>query len=478
MVLASIGVILALLVLIVLAYRGHSVIVAAPIAALIGVLFSGAPLMASYTQIFMPAAGNFIVNFFPLFLVGAIFGTLMSASGYADHLAQWISRLVGAKKAILATAIATALLTYGGISAWVIAFTIVPVANSLFREANIPRRLMPAAIALGIFTFATAALPGSPQIHNAIPTRYFGTTTYAAPVFGIIGAIVTFVLGMAWLEYRTRKLVAAGEVYEEPSHQETTVATTMTTTSTSTSSPSRWPDRATTLLGLRGLLPILIVVGMNLLFVYVLSKKMDFAYLAEDKFGNTDIGAVMGTWSVVIAMATAILAIFLMKPGMFSTYIKGLSDGAKNAVVPAFTTASEVGFGAVIASLAVFAALQNSIFDVSNNPVVIGAIATAVISGLTGSSSGGLTITLETFGDQLAQMATDQGISLELLHRVIAMASVSFDSLPHNGAIVTLLLVCGLTHRQSYKDVGMVTIVPPLIGVLVVMGLGAVFPTI
>ncbi|AHW64654.1 GntP family permease [Corynebacterium glyciniphilum] len=478
MVLASIGVILALLVLIVLAYRGHSVIVAAPIAALIGVLFSGAPLMASYTQIFMPAAGNFIVNFFPLFLVGAIFGTLMSASGYADHLAQWISRLVGAKKAILATAIATALLTYGGISAWVIAFTIVPVANSLFREANIPRRLMPAAIALGIFTFATAALPGSPQIHNAIPTRYFGTTTYAAPVFGIIGAIVTFVLGMAWLEYRTRKLVAAGEVYEEPSHQETTVATTMTTTSTSTSSPSRWPDRATTLLGLRGLLPILIVVGMNLLFVYVLSKKMDFAYLAEDKFGNTDIGAVMGTWSVVIAMATAILAIFLMKPGMFSTYIKGLSDGAKNAVVPAFTTASEVGFGAVIASLAVFAALQNSIFDVSNNPVVIGAVATAVISGLTGSSSGGLTITLETFGDQLAQMATDQGISLELLHRVIAMASVSFDSLPHNGAIVTLLLVCGLTHRQSYKDVGMVTIVPPLIGVLVVMGLGAVFPTI
>lgn len=478
MVLASIGVVLALLVLIVLAYRGHSVIVAAPIAALIGVLFSGAPLMASYTQIFMPAAGNFIVNFFPLFLVGAIFGTLMSASGYADHLARWISRLVGAKKAILATAIATALLTYGGISAWVIAFTIVPVANSLFREANIPRRLMPAAIALGIFTFATAALPGSPQIHNAIPTRYFGTTTYAAPVFGIIGAVITFALGMAWLEYRTRKLVGSGEVYEEPSYQDATTTTTITTARTSTESTSRWPDRTTTLLGLCGLLPILIVVGMNLLFVYVLSKKMDFAYLAEDKFGNTDIGAVMGTWSVVIAMATAILVIFLMKPGMFSTYVKGLSDGAKNAVVPAFTTASEVGFGAVIASLAVFAALQNSIFDVSNNPVVIGAVATAVISGLTGSSSGGLTITLETFGDQLAQMATDQGISLELLHRVIAMASVSFDSLPHNGAIVTLLLVCGLTHRQSYKDVGMVTIVPPMIGVLVVMGLGAVFPTI
>lgn len=486
MVLASLGVVLALVVLIVLAYRGHSVIVAAPVAALIGVLFSGAPLMASYTQIFMPAAGNFIVSFFPLFLVGAIFGTLMSSSGYADDLAQWISRLVGAKKAILATAIATALLTYGGISAWVIAFTIVPVANSLFREAGIPRRLMPAAIALGIFTFATAALPGSPQIHNAIPTRYFGTTTYAAPVLGIIGAVVTFALGMAWLEYRTRTLVAAGEVYEPPAPQAgTTPAGTDADTdaapsaATRTDTPtSRWPDRTTTLRGLRGLLPILIVVGMNLLFVYVLSTRMDFSYLAEDKFGATDISAVMGTWSVVIAMATAIIVIFLMNPGMFSTYVRSLSDGAKNAVLPAFTTASEVGFGAVIASLAVFAALQNSIFDVSDNPVVIGAVATAVISGLTGSSSGGLTITLETFGDQLTQLANDQGISLELLHRVIAMASVSFDSLPHNGAIVTLLLVCGLTHRQSYKDVGMVTIVPPLIGVLVVMGLGAVFPAL
>lgn len=492
MVLASIGVVLALLVLVVLAYRGHSVIIAAPIAALIGVLFSGAPLMASYTQIFMPAAGNFVTTFFPLFLVGAVFGGLMSVSGYADHLATWISRLVGAKRAILATAIATALLTYGGISAWVIAFTIVPIAKTLFSEAGIPRRLMPAAIALGIFTFATAALPGSPQIHNTIPTKYFGTTTYAAPVLGIIGAVVTFGLGMAWLEYRTRKLIAAGESFEE----DTDASGDMLTAAENavddaewekievpahvlaTLSPSGRPDRQTTLKGLQGLFPVLVVVAMNLLFTYVISKHMNVDYLSEEKFGATTLSALLGTWSVIIAMATAIIVIFIMNPRNFTEYVKGLSDGAKNAVVPALTTASEVGFGAVIASLAVFAAFQHHLFGISDNPVIIGTVATAVISGLTGSSSGGLSITLASFGDQLAQLAQEQGISLELLHRTIAMASVSFDSLPHNGAIVTLLLVCGMTHRKAYKDIGMVTILAPLIGVLVVMGLGAVMPTI
>src|SRR5699024_1226522 len=163
MTLALIGIILSLALLITLAYRGHSVVAVAPFAASIAVIFSGAPLLASYTQIFMPALGGFMASFFPLFLVGAIFGRLMTVSGYAQDLASWISRMLGPKFAILVTTLATALLTYGGVSAWLVVFTIFPIATSLFREADIPKRLMPAAIALGIFTFATAALPGSPQ---------------------------------------------------------------------------------------------------------------------------------------------------------------------------------------------------------------------------------------------------------------------------------------------------------------------------
>lgn len=161
---------------------------------------------------------------------------------------------------------------------------------------------------------------------------------------------------------------------------------------------------------------------------------------------------------------------------MAKEYLASLTDGATNAVLPAFTTASEVGYGAVIASLAVFAVIRDGLFNVSDNPVVVGIIAAAGIAGITGSGSGGVSITLEAFGEQLYQLALANDVSPDLLHRVIAMASVSFDSLPHNGAIITMLLVCGITHRQGYKDIAVVTIGGTLLGLLTVVVLGAVFP--
>lgn len=532
MVLGFIGVLLSLVFLIGMAYRGHSVVAIAPIAALIAVVFSGAPALATYTQIFMPALGGFIINFFPLFLAGAIFGRLMSVSGYAEDLARWIPRVFGAKQAILVTALVTTLLTYGGVSAWVIAFTVFPIAKPLFRHANVSMKLMPAAIALGIFTFATAALPGSPQIHNAIPTRYFDTTTFAAPLLGILGAIVTFSLGMAWLKYRERALLAKGEGYAEISTSTidagvgvdsdpdaasdpdggtesggsavvntrrdgtplpgsaaassaslaTASAVTARTAVISHAAPfvpsaeTRMPMAEVSRRGLVGLLPILVVVVVNALFVYVISPMIDTSYLAEEKFGATTLQAVLGVWAVTLGLVAAGVVIFVLKPANFARYVSSLTEGARNAVLPVFTTASEVGYGAVIASVAVFAVMRDSLFDVSSNPLIVGVLATAVISGITGSSSGGLSITLQTFGEQLAQMAQDQGISAEFMHRVIAMASVSFDSLPHNGAIVTLLLVCGLTHRQAYKDIGVVTVIVPFLGVLSVLFLGMAFP--
>lgn len=476
MALALIGVLLSLALLITLAYRGHSVIIVAPLTALVATLFSGAPLLATYTQIFMPAAGKFFISFFPLFLVGAIFGQLMTVSGYAHALAVWISDLLGPKRAVLATVIATTLLTYGGVSAWVIAFTMYPIAKALFEEASIPKRLMPAAIALGIFTFATAALPGSPQIHNAIPTKFFGTTTYAAPLLGTIGGVVTFALGMAWLEYRARTMVAAGEDFAYTRDPQGRARAEKNAPSTSDADIldafEGTPIHNKHLQGLIALFPILVVVVMNLLFVYVFSKTMNFDYLADKKFGETSIGEVMGLWSVTVALATAIIAVFIMRPRRVNKYIEGMSTGAKNSVLPVLTTASEVAYGAVIASLAVFAMIRDGIFSISDNALVVAGVSTAAISGITGSSSGGLSITLTAFGQQLAEMANQQGISLELLHRTMAMASVSFDSLPHNGAIITLLLVCGLTHRDSYKDIGVVTVIVPLIGLLVVMGSG------
>ncbi|BAU94367.1 citrate transporter [Corynebacterium suranareeae] len=478
------GILISLAFLITMAYRGHSVVVIAPISAMIAVIFSGAPMLATYTQIFMPALGGFIVSFFPLFLAGAIFGRLMTVSGLAKDLAHWISTLLGPQRAVLATVIATALLTYGGVSAWVIAFTIYPIASALFREANIPKKLMPAAIALGIFTFATAALPGSPQIHNAIPTRFFNTTSFAAPLLGIIGAAITFGLGMAWLNYRKKQLEKAGEGYtshyidgKDPNPNTDDEFEEVGKRGVVIAERTRITHNLH-LRGFIGLFPILVVVITNLLFVYVLSDVLDFSYLSEEKFGGVALSNVIGVWSVVVALVTAIIAIFIMSPKSVKDYITALSDGAKNAVLPVFTTASEVAYGGVIASLAIFAVIRDSLFDVSDNPVIVGSLATAVIAGITGSSSGGLTIAMQSFAEYLVPLADAQGISLDFLHRAMAMASVSFDSLPHNGAIVTLLLVTGMTHRQSYKDIGVVTVIVPFIGVLAIIALGFMFPAL
>lgn len=512
MTLALLGILLSLVLLITLAYRGHSVIAVAPLAASVAVIMSGAPLLASYTQVFMPALGGFMAAFFPLFLVGAIFGRLMTVSGYARDLAGWISGLLGPKFAILVTVLATALLTYGGVSAWVVVFTIFPIATSLFEEADIPKRLMPAAIALGIFTFATAALPGSPQIHNTIPTKFFGTNTFAAPGLGLLGAIIVFGLGMLWLDRRQKQLLAAGESFADltlaeikearrlgidpvpggsgggggvrpvaPSdpdsvddgRQPATGGATVDVAERTTGAPAAaTPDRPSAVAGLIGLSPVLVIVLVNALCTYVLFPAMDVGYLAEEKFGATSLEGVAGIWAVTVAMLAGIALVFLLRIGSFSEYVDGLTEGAKNAVLPVFNTASEVGYGAVIASLAVFATVRDGMFGVSDNPVVVAAVSTSGISGLTGSASGGLTITLNTFGEQLATMATDQGIPMDLMHRVTAMASTGFDSLPHNGAIITLLLVCGLSHRESYKDIFVVTVIVPVVGLLAVMGIG------
>lgn len=507
MIIPLIGIFLSLAVLVGLAYRGHSVVIVAPIAAVIATLFSGAPLLATYTQIFMPAAGRFITAYMPLFLCGAIFGHLMTVSGLASQLARSMSVLFGAQRALATTVLATALLTYGGVSAWVVVFTIMPIAMELFKEAHVPRRLMPAAIAFGTITFALAALPGSPQIHNAIPTKYFGTTTYAAPFFGLSAAAIMLVLGLGWLHFRTRQLNARGEYFEplpekesrrtQPTAQTTElgkghrvvghmepaakhessaqgpgwIQSTLKEPGVSAGELLRKQRRQQSItmsktsalkLGAIGLLPIMVVILMNFLFVYVLSAHMNFDYLAEEKFGGVSLNKVMGTWSVVVALATAIILMLLMRPSQIKENIAALSEGAKTSILPAFTTASEVGYGAVVASLAIFTVIRDGMFSVSDNALVVSTVSTGVISGITGSASGGLSITMEAFGSSLAQMAADQGISMEILHRVSAMASVSFDSLPHNGAVLTMLMVCGMTHRQSYKDVAMVTVVLPI----------------
>lgn len=498
--LGLLGIFVSLILLITLAYRGVSVIIAAPLAALSAMLFAGVPLLATYTEIFMPALGGFIATYFPMFLSGAIFGRLMTVSGYASDLAQLIVRWLGPQRAILATVVTSALLTYGGISAFVAVFVVFPLARELFRAANLPRRLMPATIALGVLSFTMTALPGSPQVHNVIPGKFFGTASFAAPLLGIVSGAAMLGLGLLWLEYRSRSMRRRGESFADPTRQELRSGEVPTSTTgmpmvAQDASDRRIPVNRASMVTLSSgsagsdhddaapaatrtdhygdahltpsnhllpFIPILLVFAVNLACTYWLFPRMDWGYLSEERFGGITLQDRLGLWSVFCALLAAILSILLLNTRHLKQLLHGFTEGARNAVLPIFNTGSEVGYGSVIASLAAFGIVKDGLFGLTGNALWNSAISTSAIAGVTGSATGGMTIALNSFGEDLRAQAVQQGIDLDLMHRLTAMASGGLDSLPHNGAVITLLMVCGLSHREAYKDIAVITVVIPL----------------
>ena len=462
------GIVVALLLLIWLAYRGVSVLLLAPAMALLAVLFSpGTPLLASYTQVFMPALGGFIVLYFPLFLLGAVFGKLMEASGAAQAIARGITRALGLQRAILAVVLACAVLTYGGVSLFVVAFAVFPIADALFRQAALPKRLIPATIALGAFTFTMTALPGTPAIQNAIPMPYFGTTPFAAPGLGLIGAGVMLGLGAAWLMLRAARARAAGEGYGEAVEPPTNAPPApVTPAATAVSEPSF----AT------AMLPVVLVIAANYAFSAWLIPALDTGYLAQARYGATHIGALGGLWAIIGALCLAIVVLVLVHRQRLQGLKQQLDEGASASVLPLLNTASQVGFGAVIASLAGFELLRTALLGMApGNPLVSLSVAVNLLAGITGSASGGMSIALQTLGGSYLELARTEGISPELLHRVTAIATGGLDTLPHNGAVVTLLAICKLSHRESYADIFMVAVLIPLLALVAVVGLGSAF---
>lgn len=455
-----IGIVLALALLMALAYRGVSVLILAPLMALLAVLFSpGTPLLASYTQVFMPALGGFVIAFFPLFLLGAVFGKLMEASGAALVIARGIVQRLGEQRAILAIVLACAVLTYGGVSLFVVAFAVYPIAAALFRQAQVPKRLIPGAIALGAFTFTMTALPGTPAIQNAIPMPYFGTTPFAAPGLGMIGGAIMLGLGMWWLSRRAATAARAGEGYGAHDEDFPTPAP-----------DAQAADRAAFW---RALAPVGLVIALNYVLATWLLPALDTGYLAEPRYGNTSITAVRGIWAVIVALAAAIVLLIALQRQRLTQLTRTLEQGAAGSVLPLMNTASQVGFGAVIASLAGFALLRDAVLGIApGNPLVSMSIAVNILAGITGSASGGMSIALQTLGETWLAMGQAAGIAPDLLHRVTAIATGGLDALPHNGAVITLLSICGLTHRQSYLDIFVVAVVIPLLALVGVVVLG------
>jgi H+/gluconate symporter-like permease len=478
-----IGILFGLALLIWLALRGWSVLLLAPAAALIAAAFAGEPLLASWTQTFMFSAATFLAQFFPLFLLGALFGKLMDDSGSVSAIAGFLRARLGGRHAMLAVVLAGAVVTYGGVSLFVAFFVLVPMAQEVFRAAAIPRRLMPAAIVLGTSTFTMSALPGTPSIQNAIPMPFFGTTPFAAPGLGIIAAAIMLGFGLWWLTRAEAAARRAGEGYgAEASASPDGAADDELIRERATT--AREFDPAEMHHGIRSAsappvffaaLPLAVVVAVNLLMSLVVLPRFDFSYLAEERWGATSISAVAGVWAVVVALAAAIATVIICNGKRLTGLRESMDAGANASVLPALSVASLVGFGAVIAALPAFAIVRDWVLAIEGGPLVSLAVATNVLAALTGSASGGLTIALDALGQTYMAIAAHTGLSPALMHRVAVIGSGTLDILPHNGAVVTLLAVCGATHRESYFDIVMVGIVGAVLALVAVILLGTAF---
>jgi len=440
------------------AYRGYSVILFAPIAALGAVLLTEPALVAPmFTGLFMDKMVGFLKLYFPVFMLGAVFGKLIELSGFSKAIVAATIGLVGRSRAILSIVLVCALLTYGGVSLFVVVFAVYPFAAELFRASNIPKRLIPGTIALGAFTFTMDSLPGTPQIQNIIPTAFFGTTAWAAPWLGTIGAVFILIVGLAYLESRRRKAAAAGEGYGDNLVNEP--------------APFEYARLAHPLVAL---LPLVLVGVCNKLFtdliprVYGETQSFLPSVVGDAKPVVQEVSKIAAIWAVEGALLVGILCVlaFAWRP-----VIRQFADGSKAAVggalLASMNTASEYGFGAVVAALPGFKVVADALHTIPN-PLVNEAVTVTALAGITGSASGGMGIALAAMADTFIANAHAAGIPLEVMHRVAAMASGGMDTLPHNGAVITLLAVTGLTHRQSYRDIFAITVIKTL-AVLVVI---------
>ena len=476
------GILLALVVLMWLSFRGWSVLLLAPAAGLLVTAFSSEPLLAHWTHTFMGSAAGFVAQFFPLFLLGALFGKLMEDSGSVSAIARFLSEKLGARRAILAVVLAGALVTYGGVSLFVAFFVIGPMAEALFREADIPRRLMPAAIALGTTTFTMTAMPGTPAIQNAIPMPFFGTTPFAAPGIGLVASLIMLLFGLAWLAFAEASARRSGAGFADGAAAAVPVTDDPLVRERATTAGAFDPPEAAKGkpsadepgIGI-ALAPLVVMIGVNLLMSFVVLPRLDFGFADDEHWQSLSVPAASGVWSVLVALACAMVVLLLLNRRRLASVRESMDAGANASVLPVLSVASLVGFGAVVAAMPAFADVRDWILGIDGGLLVSLSVSVNALAALTGSASGGMTIALDALGATYLALAEQQGVDPAVLHRIAAIGAGTLDSLPHNGAVVTLLAVCRSSHRESYFHIAMTAIVGPLVALAVVIVLAGLF---
>lgn len=431
--LSTVCIIIAILALMYLAYKGWSIILIAPLLAVVAAVGAGTSWIDILGNVYLAKAAEYIKNYFPIFLFGAVFAKLMEKGGLAASIADKISAALGPKNAILAVILGCAVLTYGGLSVFVVAFVMYPFGAVLFRKAGIPKRLLPAALWIGIFTFTMVALPGTPQIQNIIPSTYFGTSTWSAPVIGLFATACFLAIGLGWLGYRSKSLMKKGEGYGTHADENEAAVS-------SENLPS-W--------GI-SLVPLLMVMVLNI----ILNNPFKWGFITW---------SIPSIWSITIAIIVSSIAAFvigrkrLIPDGVNgkTSFLKLINESAVSSGTAVFNVASGFAFGSVITSVVGFAVISDLLMKLasSGNPLFSAVVSTSLMGGITGSASSGMTIALSKFGAQWAALAQTAGIPLEVLHRIVAVSAVGIDPVPHCGALVTMFAICRLTHKESYFDI-------------------------
>jgi len=440
-VISIIGLALALALLVYLAMRGMSILVAAPLCAILIALTSGLALLpvkgsaeASFAVSYMTGFTGFFRDWFLMFLLGAIFGKIMEDSGAAHSIAHWIIAKLGVRHAVLALVAACAILTYGGVSVFIVAFSVYPMAVGLFRDADLPRRFLPGTIAFGSVTF-TMTSAGSVEMQNWIPMQYLGTTPYAGWQVSLLVAIFMALTGFYWLTRMIKKAVANGERFNgravDPEPR----------------SPGTMPHP------LLSLLPLATVLLVSL-----------------------TLQGIYGKYALVIALASGIAVATFFNMKRFTDFGGALTLGATGAVIAIANTCAVVGFGSVAKGSPAFQEALGALTAMPGSPLVAAALAITVICGLTGSASGGQTIALPLLAPFYVGPNAPHPVDPEALHRVVAIASGGLDSLPHNGYVVTTIrAICGETHKDAYGVVGALTVIVPAAGTVLALFLFSVF---
>ena len=444
-----IGLLVGLGLLIWLALRDVNIIFAAVLCALVVIVTNGLPFAESLTQSFTVGelgAFTFAGNFFLLFAAGAVFGKIMGDSHAATSIAMALVRSLGAHRALWITVIACALLTYGGVVVFVVIFAMYPLGLRLLKESNIPKRLFCGALALGAGTFTLTALPGTPSIHNVIPTLTLGTDLFAAPLLGLFGGALMFALGMTYLERERVKAQAAGEGFEAGPRDVI-------------------PDFAEIEKDVPH--PALAILPLALVILTILAPRLaQMAGLGEGMAIIQFAATQPVLWPSIALILASLVAIALF-PAVRRSPLQTMGLGTQDAIMPLMATSAVIGFGGVVAQTQGFALFTDLVVNSDLPPHLSMFAAASTVSGITGSSSGGLQIFMAT----LAEPYLALGIEPDELHRLVAMASGGFDSLPHCGAVIAMLTITQLTHKQAYKEVGVVTVIVPVVATLATIGL-------